>query len=366
MLLRSPGHATFLGAAQSHPAVAVLKRRMQQNRHKSGRPSLLSPMVDDKFTPLSDCVRFEGRPYGLGSNLLSVWWATTFLKHVQPSTTFYYTNIGSYYQCWANSSAAAFFVPGGGALRVDAPPANCSSVRRHIPVEVTRYYLRVKNAAASAGPDADLGRAGIGSSRVQSPIMLETAVRARCSIVEDFWKLTPELQIQVDKAREDLAADHPIIAMHARGGDKTVRELWGVVLESGHYPMAPGMRVLAGRHPHLVQNATCVVVGDDAALSQMMADWANRIFNCGRLVMRGPQQGGHTQNSFNSMSLEDRCKATQRLLVDLEVMAFAHFFIGNQKSNLDALVQAIRRCKYYHAEDSMIAGTGAREFGIWV
>ena len=71
------------------------------------------------------------------------------------------------------------------------------------------------------------------------------------------------------------------------------------------------------------------------------------------------------QASFNRMTLESRCAATNRFLLDLEVLGWADFMIVNEKSNVAETAYYIRRCKYYHARETAISGETGADITLW-
>ena len=75
-------------------------------------------------------------------------------------------------------------------------------------------------------------------------------------------------------------------------------------------------------------NGTCVLVGDDEALLAEVAALARQQLGC--QVFHGAKyvMSAHVQQSFNRLSLEDRCAATLHLLTDMELLAHTDFFVG--------------------------------------
>jgi hypothetical protein len=126
---------------------------------------------------------------------------------------------------------------------------------------------------------------------------------------------------------------------------------------------------LLHRYPAVEHNAICVVIGDDAGYAHTVSQLAKKTLKCQSIVIRTastqPGQNGHFQDNFNAMGLEARCAQTKTLLTDIDLMASAQYFIGVPRSNLDNVVYALRQCKYKHAEDTTIDGSGRPKFGIW-
>ena len=61
------------------------------------------------------------------------------------------------------------------------------------------------------------------------------------------------------------------------------------------------------------------------------------------------------QHEWCRMSTQQRCAATQRLIVDLEIMAQADYFVGSRTSGLFGIVSRMRRLLYNKSAESSIA-----------
>lgn len=75
-------------------------------------------------------------------------------------------------------------------------------------------------------------------------------------------------------------------------------------------------------------NGTCVLVGDDEVLLAKVTALARQQLGC--QVFHGTKNTmpSHVQQSFNRLSLEDRCAATLHLFTDMELLAHTDFFVG--------------------------------------
>ncbi|KAK9823388.1 hypothetical protein WJX72_002422 [[Myrmecia] bisecta] len=148
--------------------------------------------------------------------------------------------------------------------------------------------------------------------------------------LSQVWHLAPFLRQASAKAlRELLHQPAPHIAFHVRGGDKFDEDQRGK--RASTYPEHL-VASFEAQHP-TVQGGTCILIGDDHKLINQTQDLVRRHLKC-KVMLRGITSGSrHEQVEFNRLPLEDRCAATQRLIVDLEIMAQAEYFVGSPTSD---------------------------------
>jgi hypothetical protein len=96
-----------------------------------------------------------------------------------------------------------------------------------------------------------------------------------------------------------------------------------------------------------VQGGTCIFVGDDQNLLREAEELATSQIGCQSYFVRPEGKGeaqpsGHNQSTFNSLPQKVRCRATLQLLLDIEVMAHADYFIGSWTSGLPGLIDMLR------------------------
>lgn len=63
---------------------------------------------------------------------------------------------------------------------------------------------------------------------------------------------------------------------------------------------------------------------------------------------------GHLQDHFNQQSFEDRCSGTVQVLIDMELLAHADYFVGSYNSRWPRVVQYLRYILYSKERDTSV------------
>lgn len=314
--------------------------------------------------PKSDasCYVISSWQYGFGSVMNFFWWASALIAQKYPTSRIYYNHSPSFYQCLENSSISPFFHPDESFFPLfSAPINNCINLGISDAVDITRMFL----LSEFANKETDSNRAGIYEAPLMNEMLEKSLIQAKCQIVNRFWRLDSSIAEAVELFRVALF-NQTVIAIHARGGDK-YNELFGQVDEHKYYRISNGMVNLISKFPN-AENATCIIFSDDQNLGMHALALSQQYLKCNISISRFPQDSinGHNQDNFNAQPLSTRCNATKSLIVDIELMAFSTYFIGNPLSNLDNTVMGVRQCLYLQEENTAFDGSGRRKFGIWV
>ncbi|KAG2491843.1 hypothetical protein HYH03_009799 [Edaphochlamys debaryana] len=202
-------------------------------------------------------------------------------------------------------------------------------------------------------------------------------LQAVCPAAVGLWRsLHPSLQAEADAVLHSLP-DEPFVALHVRGGDKIAEYAGRGARTNSDHSLLGGMVALATRHPS-ARGRTCVVMGDDPVLAEVVIAHATRVLKCKAFHLRLPplQQAtpqanetnvtvGHEQRRFNSAPIEQRCNATRSFITDLNIMAAAPYFVGNTVSNVVSMAFWLRGCVHHHDLDTLFDGDGYTDWPHW-
>ena len=173
--------------------------------------------------------------------------------------------------------------------------------------------------------------------------------------LRDMWTLTPRVQELADVQAAFLdTLQHPILAVHVRGGDKRDEDLMSK-LNPEWYNSGEWLSSLT-EHLELFQlaaPATCLIFGDGLQANAAVAATASQNLSCNVLQLGG-RDGGHQQDLFSaeasaSQSTDGQdlgCVRTQDFILNLVTMARADLFVGSYNSNVGRLVHLLRSYVY--------------------
>lgn len=366
-LLHCRSHARTAGSAL-HTRESVPKHTtLPQAGHSPLTPWLSN---DWNVSTMPKCFRIRAAEWGIASSFNNLLMGATILQQLKPGTQIYYDHLPSYYQCSEDKSISAFLAPGSAYIKASPAPQECYIMDFHRLLEVVQHYLsdKWKPSLIWESYQIQMPDQVTAEQRLQRRLLLNSVFQALCPVVSDWWRLSPEIQDSIDRIKSQLQGRTPVIAIHARGGDKA-SEL-GTYMDSRtkQYPMEKGMQRLVALHPAIQQPApTCIILGDDYTYGQVVKGWAQNILGCKKLLMRTPSAVGaaYNYNKFKRSPLEQRCADTKRYVEDIELMAWADFLIGNHRANGDTLAVYVRKCKYFHDYFTAVPGTGAAFFNLW-
>ncbi|KAK9823931.1 hypothetical protein WJX72_006433 [[Myrmecia] bisecta] len=240
------------------------------------------------------CIIFEANGSGFAANLRYLAVAAAYYK--DDGTLF--IDEKWYYKCAADRGWASFF---RGDLPVPITSDTPSNCRR---ITFTDIHAEVEQSRWNDFEKEGLAR---------------------------IWQLTPFMRQAVsDVLTPFLHSSQPHVAFHVRGGDK---------FEGGQREKMTStlsdtlLTSFISAHPN-VKAKTCLLLGDDHKLINQTQMLVENQFAC-RAVLRGIHTGSaHRQQQFNELSLEKRCLATQRLIIDIETMANVEYFVGSPTSGI--------------------------------
>ena len=279
-----------------------------------------------------DCLIARAAGWGLGSQLVHLLHAASLV----PPERLYWEFWESPYGCCPEPGPEAaacnrwrtLFEPG-------APPADAPLQFRFLN-DVTVEFLDNATGANktclrwAALHVAHFNRAGYNGSDPR-------ACAALCAPLRALWRLAPAMRSAVDYELATLAHyPPPLLVLQVRGGDKLGTEVQP-------YDLRPGVEKLAARHAH--QGGTCVVLGDDWALGQRAEALARELLNCSALLNRLQPRYAHDQARMNAEAAASRCWRTQRLLVDIELLAAADGGAALLQSNVARVATLLRECR---------------------
>ncbi|KAK9823276.1 hypothetical protein WJX72_001530 [[Myrmecia] bisecta] len=169
--------------------------------------------------------------------------------------------------------------------------------------------------------------------------------------LQKLWHPAPFLkQATAEVLREFQQKPAPHVAFHVRGGDKFAEDQRGKRMSTRPEHLVASFRA---QYPS-VQGGTCMLIGDDHKLLDQTAALVRQHLHC-TVLRRGIEAGSkHEQAEFNGLPLEQRCAATHRLVVDLEVMAQAEYFVGSATSGMLFLVRSLRHAVYHKPPDTCV------------
>eukprot|EP00878_Enallax_costatus_P032119 GHUV01035227.1.p1 GENE.GHUV01035227.1~~GHUV01035227.1.p1 ORF type:complete len:360 (+),score=66.45 GHUV01035227.1:351-1430(+) len=309
-------------------------------------------------------------PWGVGASFNLLFWSAAILKQLQPNTQIYYDHSPSPYQCSSNKTVEAVLQPRNNIIKTSHPPLECVKWGFLASVGFSYGFLSrglksiiTETLRQDQKPITNLQQA------LERHLVLNDMLQSMCPIVDDWWHLTPQLQQRADAIKQRLqSTERPVIAIHARGGDKT-KELGKYIDPDTHkYPMAEGMRRLIVTHPGIQASApSCLILSDDYGYAQSVKAMAQDILKCREFVMRIPddQDAAYEIKSFQHMPQKDRCEATKEYLIDIELMGWATFLISNHRANADTIAAFLRKCRFYHDMSTIVPGTGASTYTFW-
>lgn len=97
-----------------------------------------------------------------------------------------------------------------------------------------------------------------------------------------------------------------------------------------------------------MQNATCIVIGDDPKLNLELAEKVGAL-GC-KVRHHRPLETllpkGHQQKNFTDSPLSIRCNRSVELLLDVIIMGNADYFVGSYHSGISGLVDILRSTVY--------------------
>lgn len=321
-------------------------------------------IIDSDLKPLGAFCR------GLGSSFNMVLWAAAILKQQRPDITLYYDHTKSPYQCSSAKTLEAVLRPGNRLLKTSEPPSDCVP-QRFVRHAVATEELLMKSLGGLITETVHVDQPPITSFQqsVERRLLLDAMFQAICPIVMDFWHLAPELEARANVVKRQLQSkQRPVIAIHARGGDKK-KELRKYVDPDTHqYPMLEGMQRLAATHPGIrLSGPVCLIFGDDNNYAQQVREMAETELNCSEIILRVPKadKHGYDKQEFKQLTQNLRCQATGDYLVDIELMGWSTLLVANHRANADTTATFLRKCKYFYDYSSTIPGTGAPHFTLW-
>lgn len=280
-----------------------------------------------------DCLIARAGGWGLGSQLVHLLHAASLV----PQERLYWEYQESPYRCCPEpgTEAGSACNPWRTLFEASAPPADAPLHFRFLN-DVTVDFL--DNATGdnrtclrwAALYVARFNRAGYNRSDPR-------ACAALCAPLLALWRLAPDMRVAVDYELATLAHyPPPLLVLQVRGGDKLGTEVQP-------YDLRPGVERLAARHA--AQGGTCVILGDDWALGQRAEALARELLNCSALLNRLQPSYAHYQRRMNAESAASRCWRTQRLLVDIELLAAADGGAALLQSNVARVATLLRECR---------------------
>lgn len=104
----------------------------------------------------------------------------------------------------------------------------------------------------------------------------------------------------------------------------------------------------------------CVLVGDDAELMANVRKQAERVLMCATVKAMEPA-GSVAPFGKGSNS----CSKLQRMLVDMDLIAWANYTVGTMWSNFDSVAYYAAICSYKRSQESYVDGS-AMVFGPYI
>eukprot|EP00878_Enallax_costatus_P025447 GHUV01027225.1.p1 GENE.GHUV01027225.1~~GHUV01027225.1.p1 ORF type:complete len:300 (+),score=43.47 GHUV01027225.1:981-1880(+) len=297
--------------------------------------------------------------------------ATAIMKQLRPSMQIYYDHSESPYQCSGSKSVESFLQPANRVILTSQPPDKCDTWDWKSLVPIGRGLLSSKlDSIISENGLQDHKPITSFQQGLRRHLLLDDMFQSVCPIIDDWWHLTSDLQQQADAIkREAQSTERPVVAIHARGGDK-IRELGKYIdPETNKYPMERGMRRLIATHPSIqVSPPTCLILSDDYQYAQTVKAMAQDILKCQHFIMRVPNDptASYEIKVFRHMPEQIRCEAAKEYLIDIELMSWATYLIANHRANADSIAAFLRKCRFYHDMSTIVPGTGASAFTFWV
>lgn len=171
-----------------------------------------------------------------------------------------------------------------------------------------------------------------------------------CAPLRALWRLAPAMRVAVEYELATLRQyPPPLLVLQVRGGDKLQSEVQP-------YDLRPGLEQLAARHAH--EGGTCVVLGDDWALGLRAEALARELLNCSTIINRLQPRYAHDQTRMSVEAAATRCWRTQRLLVDIELLAAADGAVALLQSNVGRVATLLRECRKPGAAAGMLDWQG--------
>jgi len=277
-----------------------------------------------------DCLIARAAAWGLGSQLLN-------LLHVAalvPQDQLYWEFRDSPYGCCEAGSGKAcnkwrtIFEPG-------TPPEDAPLNFRFLN-DVTVEFLdnaTGRNRTCLRWALLHVAKFNRAGYNLSNPHACETL----CAPLRALWRLAPAMRMPVEyELRTMRHYPPPLLVLHVRGGDKLNDEV-------KPYDLRPGIEQLAARHAH--QGGTCVILGDDWTLGQRAEALARELLNCSTLLNRLEPGYAHFQKQMNAEAAATHCWRTQRLLVDIELLAVADGGVALLQSNVARVATLLRECR---------------------
>ncbi|KAG2492743.1 hypothetical protein HYH03_008909 [Edaphochlamys debaryana] len=335
------------------------------------RPTVLSEVFKRKHGGQFFCVQLEAGA-SLGATL-NTWFAGMALMRLEsPGVKFYLDWLGAPsapnpYVCGSSVSARealrSLFTPELLPLGVEPGrgwhegSADCLHMDLSMMGTLGRKYSGVFRTWVRAEPDATERKLRL---RTVRRAMLE----ATCPVAYGMWRaLRPEVRAE---SRRILAAElsspaEPFVALHVRGGDMTDEDRADAERGSDR-SMGRGMAQLLAEHPG-ARNRTCFILGDDPELADKVRVKAVEVLGCKAVVVRATL--AHDAESFAARPLEYRCDTAQQVLVDLDIMGQATFFVGAMVSHVAVTAFWLRSCVYRHDMHTLVDADGISDWHMW-
>ena len=104
-----------------------------------------------------------------------------------------------------------------------------------------------------------------------------------------------------------------------------------------------------------------MVIGDDMRLVQDFSKLAIDRLGCDLLHPKlSSSFTKHDQLEFNRSPLHVKCIETLRLIIEIEMLAHADFFVGSHHSNIAWLVDLLRHAVYKKSRSTYVEATPTR------
>ncbi|KAK9826199.1 hypothetical protein WJX81_006831 [Elliptochloris bilobata] len=178
------------------------------------------------------------------------------------------------------------------------------------------------------------------------------------SSVQKLWRFKPTVETALAKEKKLLdGAEGPTIAVHLRGGDKRQENA-----DLGRPNTLPEdyAHAFHEAYPNIT-GGTCVVVSDETSLAKAASKHMAEVVGC-KVLNRTAYfvNTGHVQDHFNRQTIDTKCTSTVQLLMDIELLAHADYFVGSWNSGMAVLVDALRYGRYGKDRCTALDASSAR------
>ncbi len=220
--------------------------------------------------------------------------------------------------------------------------------RRHM----LRLYDRFRGSAeAAASRNAEVLRlAGL-----EDVLQGDNDVQAMRALFRWAFRLQPAARARVDEIKAPLEAalkGRPLIAMHVRWGDK-VGDVGTNPPEAAKIRLDTFARAVSCYYGASPIPALVFVATDDMRAVDQLRALLGPDFEV--LSLATQEDRGHLQREWNEMSEERRWQDTLRLWAEVELLAQAELFAGDDSSNIWRIVHYLRIDKPVHSSVSVRA-----------